>query len=142
MKRNIKKPLLFALGIFLLLIAALFWPTKHEAEAKIGPREQVLRAHRYNMSPEQTEQFVKAILPRLGWVLMHQDRNVFMARTPGFVLGQNCRVEITMQNTQMGEAAFVEIRSESFQGMFDTGINQKNIQMLQAAMDEKLPLSP
>jgi hypothetical protein len=142
MKKNIKKILLFALATFFLLIAIFFWPVKHESEAKIGPKEQILRAHRYNMSPEQTGQFVKAILPRLGWVLMSQDRNVFTARTPGFALGQNCRVEIIVQNTQMGEAAFVEIRSESFQGLFDTGINVKNIQRLQSAMDEKLPQSP
>jgi hypothetical protein len=39
----------------------------------------------------------------------------------------------------MGEAAYVEIHSESFQGMSDFGKNSQNIKALQAAMDEKLP---
>jgi uncharacterized protein (DUF1499 family) len=138
MKKKTKS--FFIVGLAMgLCLALLFIPHKHQAEAKIGPSELPLHAHRYNMTPEQTGQFVKAILPKLGWVLMGQDRNVFSARTPGAVFGQNCKVTITVQNTQMGEAAYVEVRSESFQGVSDFGVNAANIHRLQAAMDEKLP---
>ena len=126
------------LGIACLLLGLLLlvlMPSKHQAAASIA--EQT--AHRYNMSPEQTAQFVKAIVPRLGWKLESQEGNILVAQTPRFFLEPPCRVEIKVQNTEMGEAAYVEILSQSEQGLVEAGGNQKNIRKLQEAMDEKLP---
>jgi uncharacterized protein (DUF1499 family) len=136
MKRNIKRNVIFALIPLIFLLVVFLWPVKHELNVTMNNSEQGLSVHRYNMPPEQTMQFAKAILPRLGWTLESQDRNVLVAKTRRF-----CRVTITVQNTQMGEASLVEMRSESFWGISDLAVNKANLHALQRAMDEKLPRS-
>ena len=128
-------------AVVIFYISPAGWSTNDVTTGK-HPGYPDLQPRRYDMPPDAVIQFAATAASRLrGWKVTRTDvqKGTMHADVTTFVPLFTDDVEVTVHLE--GRISVVTIRAHSRVGGGDLGENARHIRALQAAMDERLPLS-